>query len=112
MNKTYDIAHIFGNNMRILRNKKGISQLDLALQTGRTQTFINKIENGRKWVSPETLALICRELDAFPYQFFLTDDATDQGAGYAAQRQQTQMILDLREVISRYEKELHPGEPS
>lgn len=105
MNTTYDIAHVLGNNVRILRNRKKISQLELALRTGRTQAFINKLENGKKWASAETLALLCRELDAVPSQLFLTDDAEGKVADYAVSKSKEQMILEMRELLSRYDKE-------
>jgi len=108
MNTTYDIAHVLGNNVRILRNRKKISQLELALRTGRTQAFINKIENGKKWASAETLELLCRELDAIPYQLLLTDDAEGKVESYAVAQSKDKMILEMRELLSRYEKEEKP----
>jgi Predicted transcriptional regulator len=108
MNTTYDIAHVLGNNVRILRNHKKISQLELALRTGRTQAFINKLENGKKWASAETLALLCRELDVPPSMLFLTDDANDKESGYAVRQSKEKMILEMRELLSRYEKEEKP----
>jgi transcriptional regulator with XRE-family HTH domain len=33
--------------------------------------FINDIENGRKWVSPDTLAKLANALKIEPYQFFI-----------------------------------------
>jgi transcriptional regulator with XRE-family HTH domain len=35
-----------------------------------THNFINDIENGRKWVSPDTLAKLSNALKIEPYQFF------------------------------------------
>ena len=104
MNKTYDIAHVFGNNLRVLRNQQNISQLELALRAGRSQTFINNIENGKKWPSDKTIALLCRELSALPYQFFITDDAPDLKAGYTVNQQQEKVILDLYEILSKYQR--------
>jgi transcriptional regulator with XRE-family HTH domain len=61
---------LLGKNLRRLRARKNISQLALANQAGLTHNFINEIENGRKWVSPESLAKLAGALDAEPYQFF------------------------------------------
>jgi transcriptional regulator with XRE-family HTH domain len=61
---------LLGKNLKRLRTRKNISQLALANQAGLTHNFINEIENGRKWVSPESLAKLAGALDAEPYQFF------------------------------------------
>ena len=37
-------------------------------------TFISDIENGKKWVSPETLEKLSKVLDIEAYQFFLPKD--------------------------------------
>ena len=37
-------------------------------------TFISDIENGKKWVSPETIEKLSKFLDVEVYQFFLPED--------------------------------------
>lgn len=105
MNKNYDLEHILGNNLRLLRNQRNLSQLDLALKAGRSQTFINNIENGKKWVSPKTLSILCRELEVYPYQFFLTDDIPGIEAGYNAMQEKEKLMLDMYDLLSKYKKE-------
>jgi transcriptional regulator with XRE-family HTH domain len=105
MSKEYDLQQIVSGNLRILRTRKGISQLELSVRTGLTLAFVNKIENGKKWVSANTLSLLCRELDAFPFEFFLSGDIPDHDTGYRSKKTHEQMITELDEVISRYKKE-------
>ena len=50
-----------------------LSQLSLAAATGLTHNFINDIENGKKWVSAETIAKLSIALKAEPYQFFICE---------------------------------------
>ena len=58
-----------------------LSQINLASEAGLTHNFINDIENGKKWVSPESIAKLAIALKAEPYQFFLSDPKwNDQGA--------------------------------
>jgi transcriptional regulator with XRE-family HTH domain len=40
-----------------------------------THNFINDIENGRKWISPETMAKLSNALKIEPYQFFKPQSA-------------------------------------
>ncbi|MBE6347548.1 MAG: helix-turn-helix transcriptional regulator [Spirochaetaceae bacterium] len=46
----------FAKNLKKIRKLKGLSQLKLANELQMAFTFINDIENCKKWVSPETLA--------------------------------------------------------
>jgi transcriptional regulator with XRE-family HTH domain len=53
----------------------------LATEAGLTHNFINDIENGKKWVSAETIAKLAAVLKAEPYQFFLSESKwNNQGA--------------------------------
>ena len=58
-----------------------MSQLGLAENAGLTHNFINDIENGKKWVSAETIGKLAFALKAEPYQFFLSESKwNEQGA--------------------------------
>lgn len=45
--------------------------MQLAEETELTFNFINDIENGKKWVSPNTLAKLSAAVNVQPYHFFL-----------------------------------------
>lgn len=66
-----DIKGLFGYNIKRLRKSKGLSQMELANRLDMHFTFISDIENGKKWVSPETIAKIASLLNVEPYQFLL-----------------------------------------
>ena len=51
-----EVRHLLSENIKRLRKQRGLSQLKLANELGMAITFINDIENCKKWVSPETLA--------------------------------------------------------
>jgi transcriptional regulator with XRE-family HTH domain len=65
-----EINALFGRNLKRIRSQKNISQLALATKAELTHNFINDIENGRKWISPDTLAKLSNALEIEPYQFF------------------------------------------
>jgi transcriptional regulator with XRE-family HTH domain len=65
-----DINLLFGKNLKRIRLEKNVSQLNLANMADLAHTFINDIENGRKWISPDTLAKLSNALEIEPYQFF------------------------------------------
>ena len=75
------IRSLFAKNLRRLRGLAKLSQINLAAEAGLTHNFINDIENGKKWVSPESIAKLAIALRAEPYQFFISDPKYDsQGA--------------------------------
>ncbi len=68
-----DIRLLFGKNLKRLRKNKNLSQLDFANKVDVSFTFVSDIENGRKWVSPETLSKFSEALEVEVFQFFLPE---------------------------------------
>ena len=65
-----DVKELFGYNLKRIRKEKKLSQMDLANRLDMHFTFISDIENGKKWVSPETIAKIATFLNIEPFQLF------------------------------------------
>jgi transcriptional regulator with XRE-family HTH domain len=65
-----EVRALLSRNLKRLRAKKNLSQLRLAVEAGLTHNFINDIENGKKWLSPKTLATLAAVLDSKPHEFF------------------------------------------
>ena len=79
--KGINIRSLFSRNLRRLRSVANMSQLALAETAGLTHNFINDIENGKKWVSAETIGKLAFALKAEPYQFFISESKwNEQGA--------------------------------
>ena len=73
MKKKPDRINItFGTNLRRFRDIENKSQVKLADETGLSHNFINGIENGRKWVSAQTIGKLALALKVEPHQFFLS----------------------------------------
>ena len=69
-----EVRKLFGYNLKRLRKQKKISQIELSEKVDLAFTFISDIENGKKWVSPETIEKLSKFLDVEVYQFFLQED--------------------------------------
>jgi transcriptional regulator with XRE-family HTH domain len=69
---------LLSENLRRLRSIQKISQLSLAELSGLTHNFINDIENGKKWVSAETIAKLAVGLNVEPYQLFLPESRANE----------------------------------
>ena len=106
--KNPSILQLLGNNLRLLRTKNNLSQLDLSTRTGLSNTFINNIENGKKWVSSETLAILCEALHARPADFLNESGAKPETgpSDYRIRDSHARMLLELDEFIARYKKDL------
>lgn len=65
------IRELFSKNLKTLRAKQKYSQLTLSVRAGLAHNFVNDIENGKKWVSPETIAKLAQVLDVEPGDFFV-----------------------------------------
>jgi transcriptional regulator with XRE-family HTH domain len=104
-----DIKQLLGARLRSFRVLRGYSQLTLAVKAGLTQAFINDIEHGKKWVSPDTLACLAEALDVQVHQFLLIQEDTEDGVGLlmaSYMSDLTQSILQTVEATnSRYKKQ-------
>ena len=58
-----DLQGIFGQNVRIARLKRGLTQVEVANATGMSLTYVSKIENGEKNVTLDTMKKLAVVLD-------------------------------------------------
>lgn len=65
-----NIRQTFIGNLKYYRKEKGLRQLDLALAIGKSSNYINSVENGKYFPSPETIEQIADVLEIEPIQFF------------------------------------------
>jgi transcriptional regulator with XRE-family HTH domain len=73
------IRELFSKNLKLLRGKKQLSQLALSNKAGLAHNFVNDIENGKKWVSPDTIARLSEVLEIEPGAFFLSSPLDPPG---------------------------------
>lgn len=69
-----EVRKIFAENLKKMRKQKGLSQLKLANEMKMAFTFINDIENCKKWVSPETIARFATFFDVPVSSFFISEN--------------------------------------
>jgi transcriptional regulator with XRE-family HTH domain len=108
-----DITRLFGKNLKRIRNGKKISQIALANMADLTHNFINEIENGRKWVSSDTIARLSEILDAEPFQFFIPERAVGNINTEIFQEYINEMIASFDTMIhdfrAQYLRDTHDG---
>ncbi|MDR2716818.1 MAG: helix-turn-helix domain-containing protein [Treponema sp.] len=62
---------LFIENLRFFRKKKGISQLKFSEMINISPNYLNAVENGKNFPSPEVIQQIADTLEVLPYQLFL-----------------------------------------
>ena len=67
-----ELRQTFIQNLKRYRKEKGFRQLDLALAIGKSSNYINSVENGKYFPSPETIEQIADILGLEPIRLFET----------------------------------------
>lgn len=63
----------FGKRLKSIRQKKGLTQLDLELESGISRTEISRIENGQKNIEFFTIVKLADALDIDIAKFFIVE---------------------------------------
>jgi len=69
-----NIKGIFGENLRTVRKKKGLTQEQFAEVLGTSLNHIANMERGEKFVSAELLETICETLKVSPSALFYSPE--------------------------------------
>lgn len=62
--------HYIVEKIKVIRARKGVSQMELSLRSNLSQSFIANIEKGKKQPSVLTLIKIAEALNVNPQDFF------------------------------------------
>jgi transcriptional regulator with XRE-family HTH domain len=62
----------FGNRVRELRKKKGLSQEGLALESGLDRSYVGGVERGERNISLENIERLARALSVHPSELLRT----------------------------------------
>jgi transcriptional regulator with XRE-family HTH domain len=98
-----EIRELFSRNLKLFRHRNNLSQLALSIKAGLAHNFVNDIENGKKWASPNTIAKLAEVLDVEPGIFFqsnpLGPPETQRIRGYLDELNErfTQAVGEIKE---------------
>jgi len=65
-----DLRHILSKNLKLLRNQRSLSQMELAEKANISIPFLSNIERNNKWPYPDTLVKIAEALDVEVHVLF------------------------------------------
>ena len=89
----------FRTRLAQLRMAKGVSARDMSLSLGQSESYMNKIENGKSLPSMQAFFYICEYLHISPKDFF------DEGNSYPELL--AQLIPDLLKLDEKQLQSLH-----
>jgi transcriptional regulator with XRE-family HTH domain len=105
--KEQEIRDILGKNIKKYRKQLKMSQEKLAEHIDIAPNFLSDIENGRKWISPNTLAKLTEALhinigELFQMEETLPKEVTEILTKYAheALAKVDKSLIDLRNYYS------------
>ena len=101
------LRQVFINNLKYFRKERNVRQLDLALEIGKSSNYINSIENGKYFPSPETIEQIASFLQIEPMQLFdrngcienLVQNKSKEYADELIEKLYNRLKSDLHKVI-------------
>ena len=99
------LRQIFIKNLKFYRKIKNKRQLDLALDLGKNPNYINAIENGKYFPSPETIEEIARVLEIEPLQLF-DRDTPESGTENAKDSSFIEEKIDLKLIEFKLQETL------
>jgi len=70
-----ELRGIFSRNIKRYRQSRNLSQADLAEKLDISVNFLCNIENGNRWISPQTLVKFASTLNIEPYELFKPEGA-------------------------------------
>ncbi len=89
----------FRKRITQLRIAKGISARDMSLTLGQSESYINKIENGKSMPSMQVFFYICEYFKITPQEFF--DEETRDPA------QMKEIVTDLKTLDEKQINNIH-----
>ncbi len=72
--KELDIAKKVGNNLKLARKQKGLTQKELARELNKYQSDYSEYESGKIQLDYEKIIFLCKRLDVTPNDLFDMDD--------------------------------------
>lgn len=96
-----ELRRTFIQNLKYYRKLKGIRQLDLSLEIGKSTNYINSIENGKYFPSPETIEKIAEILEIEPISLFIQKNPDSNEKNKEEKTDLKAMENLLRELISK-----------
>jgi transcriptional regulator with XRE-family HTH domain len=92
---------VFIHNLRYLRNQRELSQIKLSELVNISPNYLNAVENGKNFPSPEVIQRIIKVLGILPYQLFLERPSGPKMTNHDEKSILNQEITYLKQQLNR-----------
>jgi transcriptional regulator with XRE-family HTH domain len=96
-----DLRAVLGENLKKYRTFKGLSQAKLAEILGISSNFISDIENGKRWLSSDTLVSLAAAMSVEVYELLKPVQAPADEISAFIQAYTEKAIIDVSESVVR-----------
>jgi transcriptional regulator with XRE-family HTH domain len=100
----YDLKNILSKNLKRYRSLRKISQSILAEQVDISVPFLSDIENGKKWLSPKTLAKIANALNIQAYELLKPDNVIPDNSINVIENYTADIASSFSEILEKLQQ--------
>jgi transcriptional regulator with XRE-family HTH domain len=96
-----ELQGIFGANIKRYRRGRNLSQANLAERLGISNNFLSNIENGNRWISPQTLVKFAFALKVEPYELFKPEEALPPDVPLILNQCLDEAVVEVTKTVNR-----------
>ena len=96
-----ELKNIVRTNIKRYRKYRKWTQAQLAEKLDISINFLSEIENGKKWISPETMVNVASALNIEPFELFKPADIAAPGVSALLSRYNNEVIQAVLESLNR-----------
>jgi transcriptional regulator with XRE-family HTH domain len=96
-----DLRQTLSKNIKLLRNQRSLSQIELAEKADISIPFLSNIERGNKWPYPDTLTKLAEALGVEVHSLFITNRSPKE----EMEQLKKELVYELKETVSYAVKE-------
>jgi len=96
-----ELRAILSKNIKRHRNSRNLSQADLAEKLDISVNFLCNIENGNRWVSPQTLVKFAATLNIEPYELFKPTEALPPDVSVTLNKSFDEAIVAVTQTLNQ-----------
>jgi transcriptional regulator with XRE-family HTH domain len=96
-----ELRNILSLNIKRYRNSRNLSQADLAEKLNISVNFLSNIENGNKWISPQTLVKFATALKIEPYELFKPEEALPPDASTILNKYADEAVIAVTQALNQ-----------
>jgi len=96
-----ELRNIFSTNIKRHRRSRNLSQADLAEKLDISVNFLCNIENGNRWISPQTLVKFATALNIEPYELFKPAEALPPDVPFILNKCLDEAIVAVTQTLNQ-----------